>query len=69
MTPNNYLIGNIVFHKFSNDNFDNIKYIKGSISGQLFLNDIYTEKEILSEFPDAKPCKDLHEICKTWGKK
>lgn len=62
-----YLIGNIVFYPFQNNNLSNTKYVKGSISGELFLNDIYSKEELLKEFPNAKPCDNLHDVCKTWG--
>jgi len=64
-----YLVSNIVFFPFEDNSGKNVRYVKGSISGDLFLNNIWSEQEILNEYPDAKICKNLHEVIKTWGNK
>jgi hypothetical protein len=65
-----FLIHNAVFYPFETHN-NTTKYIKGSISGDLFLNDIYTEQEIRNKyegninFHEAKNLKDLIHIYNT----
>lgn len=46
------------------------KYVGASINGTIFLNDIYSESELLKKYkdnPDFKECTSLHDICKKWG--
>ena len=62
-----YMIYNCVYFPFENSSMKNTKYVAGSISGELFLNDIYSEQEILDKYPDIKAYSNLHEVCKAWG--
>jgi len=65
-----FLIHNAVFYPFSTAN-NTTKYVKGSISGDLSLNDIYTELEIRDNYEDnpnfheAKDLKNLLHIYNT----
>lgn len=49
------------------DTFPSNKYIAGSISGVLSLNEIYTLEEIMSNHPDVKEVKNLLEIGKQYN--
>lgn len=62
-----FTVGNLVFYPFENNDWSKTKYVKGSISGDLFLNNIYSEQEIRDEYTDVKECKNLHEVVKLWG--
>lgn len=64
-----FLVENIVFYPFTDNEGTKTKYVKGSISGLIFFNDIYTKQEIIDEFPDAKSYPHLHALCKAWGNK
>lgn len=62
------IIGNIVFIPIDSDN-RNIeqKYIKASIGGSIYTNDIYSLTEVRKEWPDVKACKDFLSIKEVWG--
>lgn len=57
-----YLYGSIVFYPFVNHNWRNNKWVKGHISGELTLDDIFTEQEILERYPKAEAFKNLKEL-------
>ena len=61
------MIHNTVLFPFENNDGTNVKYVHGSISGELFLNDILSETEILAKYPNIKHYPNMHEICKAWG--
>jgi len=64
------LIANCIYLPF---NLPNSKYVSGSISGNIFLNEIYTIEEIKEKHKDSNypliECDDLHDLCKKWGTK
>lgn len=62
-----YLIYNRVFFPFENSDMKNTKYVSGSISGELFLNDIYSEQELLEKYPEIKSYPNLYELYKALG--
>ena len=62
-----FFIGNCIYLPFDNSDMKNTKYVSGSITGDLFLNDIYSEQEIRDRHPEIKTANNLHDLCKQWG--
>jgi hypothetical protein len=59
-----FLIHNAVFYPFETSK-NTTKYVKGSISGDIFLNHVYTELEIRGEYegnPNLHEAKDLKDL-------
>jgi hypothetical protein len=64
-----YLIGNCIYLPFTNSNGKNTKYVAGSVSGCLFLNDIYTEEELKAKWGnELKEFDSLTDIKEVWNK-
>lgn len=59
------LIGNCVYLPIIDTN----KYVASSISGEVYLNEIYTLQEIEDKWKgrDLKYVDNLHELTKAWG--
>lgn len=65
-----YSIGNVLYLPImSLDNTVQQKWIGASISGEIFINQIYTQNEIYAKFPDIRNYDDLHDVIAAWGTK
>ena len=45
------------------------KYIQASLNSGIYSTDIWTELEILTKYPQAKPLKSLLDIKEVWNQK
>ncbi len=43
-----------------------VKYIQASFNSGVFSTDVWTELEILTKYPQAKPLKSLIDIKEVW---
>lgn len=64
-----FVIGNRIYLPIS-DSLNKTKYISGDMNGNIFMNEIFTEEEILENHSDSSftlhTCKGLVGIVETW---
>lgn len=70
MNPSILIIANLIFMKIdTSDTFikGDDKYMVVYTSGGISTANIYTYKEIITKYPDIKPCKSLFDIKQVWS--
>lgn len=67
--PNILLSGNTVYIQISNWDDEDVtpKYVRASIRGVIINLNQMTLEEVLKRSPNAKGCKDLKELIKTYN--